>query len=141
MDIEQIARICHEANREYCCTLGDYSQPAWDTAPEWQRDSCIKGVKFCLENPGAPASSNHDAWLKDKLDTGWKYGPVKIPDLKEHPCCVPYDELPDDQKVKDYIFKGIVGACTPFWNGRRVGGGIKADPAYDTSPSSNEAGS
>jgi hypothetical protein len=37
--IDQVARVCHEANRAYCQTLGDNSQPAWDDAPEWQKDS------------------------------------------------------------------------------------------------------
>ena len=37
-------------------------------------------------------------------------GPVKDADRKEHPCFVPYDELPADQKAKDYMFCGIVEA-------------------------------
>lgn len=50
MNIEQIARIAHETNRVYCATLGDTSQPAWDDAPDWQRQSAIKGVEFHLSD-------------------------------------------------------------------------------------------
>jgi hypothetical protein len=103
-----IARVCHEANRAYCATIGDISQLPWDEAALWQRESGIKGVEFAIANPDANASAQHDAWLKEKLDNGWKYGPVKDADKKEHPCCVPYDQLPEEQKRKDALFRNIV---------------------------------
>ena len=112
IDKEQIATICHEANRAYCAALGDFSQPQWDFAPQWQRNSAINGVEFhlkILDSGQEPKpSASHDSWLKEKRDSGWVYGPVKNPEIKEHPCCVEYDELPLDQKMKDYIFAGIV---------------------------------
>lgn len=108
MQTTDIAKICHEVNRAYCAALGDHSQPAWSDAPEWQRSSAIKGVEFTIANPDAPPSASHDSWLKEKRDTGWKYGSVKDPVRKEHPCFVPYDELPLEQKVKDYLFQAVV---------------------------------
>jgi hypothetical protein len=107
---EKIARACHEANRAYCMGLGDHSQKPWDEAEQWQRDSAISGVVFCLQNPEAAASRNHEEWLKEKLAKGWKFGPVKSPEKMEHPCMVPFDQLPADQKKKDFLFKAIVGA-------------------------------
>jgi len=111
---EQIAQVCHEANRAYCETTGDLTQLSWNEARDWQRESAIKGVEFALANPNAPASAQHDAWLNDKFAAGWKHGPVKDETKKEHPCCVPYDQLPDEQKVKDYLFKGIVASLRNF---------------------------
>ena len=108
LTINTVAWICHEANRALCASMLDDSQPAWKDAPQWQVESALKGVKFCLDNPAAPPSANHESWLKQKLEDGWKYGPVKDPETKEHPCCVPYEQLPEDQKAKDYLFKGIV---------------------------------
>lgn len=109
-DIERIAATCHQANKALCAAFGDLSQVDWNEAPQWQRDSAIAGVKFCTENPTAPPSANHDSWLEEKRRTGWRYGLVKDADAKTHPCFVPYDELPPDQKAKDYVFKAIVGA-------------------------------
>ena len=110
MPNEQIARVCHAANLEYCECIGDSSQKPWDQAEQWQRESAIKGVEFALMNPDAPASAQHDAWLQDKYAAGWTYGAVKDPTLKTHPCCVPYNDLPAEQRAKDYLFRAIVRA-------------------------------
>lgn len=110
IDTEKVARICHETNRVYCESIGDGSQKPWAFAEDWQRESAIKGVVFAVSNPEAPASAQHDAWLADKERAGWKYGPVKDAEKKEHPCFVPYDKLPVEQRIKDYLFKGVVWA-------------------------------
>ena len=111
MDVFKVAKICHEANRAYCAALGDHSQLSWEEAPAWQRDSAVKGVKFIRENPDASPSASHESWLAEKTAGGWSYGAVKDPIKKEHPCFVPYNELPTEQKAKDYIFGAIVRAA------------------------------
>ncbi len=110
MDHEAIARVAHEVNRAYCDSIGDTSQPAWEKAPEWQRQSAVNGVKFHAENPTASPSASHENWLEEKRNDGWTYGPVKDPDAKQHPCFVAYDQLPQEQRSKDYLFKAVVGA-------------------------------
>lgn len=107
---EVIARVCHEANRAYCAGIGDNSQVAWADAPQWQRDSAVTGVQFNLANPDAPASASHDSWLAEKERTGWRYGEVKDPEAKTHPCFVPYEQLPVEQQKKDALFKAVVAA-------------------------------
>ncbi len=106
--IDGIAKVCHEANRAYCSALGDQSQMSWDEAPAWQRESAVKGVEFIFANPVADPSASHVSWLKEKEETGWKYGPVKDAEKKEHPCFVPYDQLPSEQRMKDHLFGAIV---------------------------------
>jgi len=114
MNIEQVARIAHETNRAYCASIGDYSQPLWEDAPEWQRVSALTGVNFHLtilkkgSHPSPVAS--HESWLQEKKAQGWKYGKEKNPEKKEHPCFVPYDELPLEQRMKDFLFAHIVEA-------------------------------
>lgn len=107
---EDIARACHMANKGLCEAFGDTSQKDWSASEAWQRESAIKGVQFCLANPDAPASANHDSWLEEKKRTGWRYGDVKDPVAKTHPCFVPYERLPKDQQVKDHVFRAIVAA-------------------------------
>lgn len=111
-DIKDIARVCHEANRTWCDSVGDHSQDPWLVSPGWQRDSAIKGVKFAIDYPDAPPSAQHDAWMADKIAHGWIHGPVTDADAKTHPCLVPYDRLPEHQRKKDRLFRAIVGALT-----------------------------
>lgn len=110
MKTEQIARVCHEVNRAYCASIGDHSQPSWEAAPDWQKQSAVNGVSFTIDHPDAKPSDSHDSWLAEKRRDGWKYGAVKNPDAKEHPCFVPYDELPVEQRIKDYLFQAVVRA-------------------------------
>lgn len=108
MTSSDLARICHEANRAYCAILGDNTQVPWSDAPEWQQVSAIKGVEFHLAQPNRHPSESHESWLAEKQATGWKYGPVKDAAKKEHPCFVPYEELPPEQRVKDQLFIAVV---------------------------------
>lgn len=120
MTVTQLAAICHEANRMYCFALGDDSQPTWGDAPGWQRASAESGVMFHLRNSNAGPSGSHENWLKDKEADGWVYGEVKDADAKTHPCIVPFDALPMEQRLKDSLFVGIVHALAPLVQSRET---------------------
>ncbi|MBS0994778.1 RyR domain-containing protein [Gluconobacter cerinus] len=111
LDTKKTAEICHEVNRAYCASLGDQSQPSWIDAPDWQKLSAVKGVEFHRANPEAGPSASHESWLKEKHETGWVFGAVKDPVKKEHPCMVPYDQLPAQQQAKDALFIAVVKSC------------------------------
>lgn len=113
--IEAAARATHEANRAWCIHNGDHSQLPWDTAPEWQRDSARKGVIGVIRDGNSPRES-HASWLAEKESTGWRYGPNKDVEKREHPCMVPYDDLPPAQRAKDRIFVNIVCAFREAFN-------------------------
>jgi hypothetical protein len=110
MHTHLIAKACHEVNRAYCAALGDLSQLPWDQAPQWQKDSAIVGVNLHCENPDAGPQASHESWLKQKEAEGWVYGEKKDPELKTHPCMVPFEDLPPDQQAKDFIFRAVVHA-------------------------------
>ena len=111
MDVETVARFTHEFNRAWCEKHGDMSQPCWEDAPDWQRESAIAGVRFHLSNPEAPPSASHDEWMRHKLADGWTWGPEKDPQAKRHPCLVPFGDLPVVQQMKDRLFRDVVHAC------------------------------
>jgi hypothetical protein len=116
MNIPDIARVCHEVNRAYCEALGDMSQPAWEDAPQWQKDSAITGVSLHIGKDADPEAS-HESWLRQKLVDGWTWGPVKDAEKKEHPCIAPFYRLPPEQRAKGFIFRAVVHALrdtTPF---------------------------
>lgn len=106
--VNDIARLCHEVNRAYCEALGDDSQPDWDNAPEWQKESAVAGVRFHLGNADSLPRDSHENWLKHKKNDGWTFGVMKDPSIKEHPCMVAFEDLLKEQQAKDYIFHAIV---------------------------------
>lgn len=108
--LHYIAEVCHNVNRDYCQSLGDFSQPVWDEAPQWQKDSAMTGVMLHVTNPDAGPQASHESWMAQKIAEGWVYGPEKNPELKTHHCLVPFDQLPVAQQAKDFIFRGIVHA-------------------------------
>ncbi len=135
MTIEQIAEVCHEVNRAYCESLGDKSQPAWKDAPDWQKKSAWNGVLLHLKNPNLTPENSHNNWLDEKVEDGWKYGKVKDPEKKTHHCIVPYNELPADQKSKDYIFSQIIMSLGKFWIHQQDSPYYKAFENQDKAPS------
>jgi hypothetical protein len=114
MTIEDIAQICHEANKGVCAISGDKSQLPWENAHPWQKESAVKGVEFAIANPDASAEDQHNAWCAHKKKDGWVYGSMKNEALKFHPCLVSYEELPASQRAKDIVFKAIVNSLKQF---------------------------
>lgn len=106
--IEDIGRAAHEINAAYCRSIGDHSQASWDDAPDWQVNSALDGVTFNLENPDVGPEGSHENWSVQMVRGGWVYGPVINIENKEHPCLVPFSELPTEQKAKEYLFQQIV---------------------------------
>ncbi|ENU80594.1 hypothetical protein F975_01648 [Acinetobacter sp. ANC 3789] len=108
MKTVSIAMMCHTINAAYCQSLGDDSQPTWDNAPDAQKQGIISGVEMYIANPDVTPEQNHEVWYQQKQAEGWAYGEVLDPENKLHPCFLPYEELPQAQKSKDYLFRATV---------------------------------
>lgn len=102
------AQAAHEVNRVYCFALGDFSHAEWHASPDWQKTGVVKGVEGALR--GNTPEQLHESWLAEKQAAGWKYGAVKDPGKKEHPCMVAYSDLPPEQQKKDELFVTTVRA-------------------------------
>ena len=112
MKREEIARVCHQVNKAYCEAMGDHSQPDWNDAPKWQKDSAMMGVNLHSEKDVGPEAS-HESWMKQKVEEGWVYGALKDPVAKTHFCIVPFHQLSKEQQAKDFIFREVVHALRP----------------------------
>lgn len=107
--IEACARAAHEVNRAHCIALGDFSQRAWEDAPDWLISSTKHAVEKILRSQGP--EQEHEEWLAQKQAEGWTYGPVENSETKQHPNCVPYDQLPgDDRHVSEVLLTTTVHA-------------------------------
>ena len=49
----------------------------------------------------ALAENAHDTWAKRRIDDGWRYGPKRDDERKEHPNIVSYDKLSEGEKEYD----------------------------------------
>lgn len=47
------------------------------------------------------AENVHEIWAQARMQQGWTYGPERNDTLKQHPCLVPYQLLPDEEKEYD----------------------------------------
>ena len=47
------------------------------------------------------AKNTHDVWAQGRMDQGWRWGPARDDARKEHPCLVPYEDLPESEKEYD----------------------------------------
>lgn len=60
------------------------------------------------------ARNTHEIWAQQRLADGWRYGKKRDDVRKEHPCIVPYEELPESEKKYDRetamgALKAVVG--------------------------------
>jgi hypothetical protein len=47
------------------------------------------------------ARNTHAVWARQRLADGWRYGLTRDDRRREHPCLVPYEELPESEKDYD----------------------------------------
>ena len=47
------------------------------------------------------AKNVHEIWSQTRISQGWIYGPERNDSEKKHPCLVPYEELPEEEKLYD----------------------------------------
>jgi class 3 adenylate cyclase len=71
-----------------------YNPRPLDTSQIQLSEEILRLTEFLAENA-------HDVWAKERLNQGWKHGPHRDDEKKEHPCLVPYKELPEYEKKFD----------------------------------------
>lgn len=47
------------------------------------------------------AKNVHEVWAQSRLEQGWIYGKERNDALKQHPCLIPYEDLPEIEKAYD----------------------------------------
>ncbi len=47
------------------------------------------------------AKNVHEVWAESRISQGWTYGEQRNDELKQHPCLVPYEDLPEVEKAYD----------------------------------------
>ena len=47
------------------------------------------------------AKNVHEVWAQSRIEQGWSYGKERSDALRQHPCLIPYEELPELEKAYD----------------------------------------
>ena len=77
------------------------SEPSLPYEPTPLDTSNVKLTPDVLQLTELLARNAHEIWARQRLQDGWRYGPRRDDARKLHPCLVPYDELPESEKVYD----------------------------------------
>ncbi len=72
-----------------------------DYIPEPMDLSSVDLPESLIQLSGRIAENVHEVWAKARMDEGWTYGEKRDDIHKKHPCLVPYDELPEEEKEYD----------------------------------------
>ncbi len=66
------------------------------------------------EDPLPTRQENHENLMRDCQAEGWTYGVVCDEAMKTRPDLVPFEQLPIQEKIKNYIFLAFVKACRRY---------------------------
>lgn len=72
-----------------------------DYIPEPMDLSLVDLPESLIQLSECIAENVHEVWAKARIDEGWTYGEKRDDIHKKHPCLVPYDELPEEEKEYD----------------------------------------
>ena len=98
---EQIAYVASAANDALRDVTGQKRRPIFLHPDNIERT--IRGVTNTQMAPETTPEQSHEKWMADYLKTH---------KAEEHPCCVPYSQLPVEDKLKDELFLAIVRALS-----------------------------
>ena len=71
-----------------------YNPRPLDTSKFKLTEDILKLTELLAENA-------HDVWARERMAHGWKYGPKRDEDSREHPNLVAYKFLPESEKKYD----------------------------------------
>jgi len=75
-------------------TIVEYYPKPMDT-------SQVKLSQELLDLTELLARNTHEVWARQRVAEGWHHGPARNEAKKEHPCLVPYEQLPENERDYD----------------------------------------
>ena len=103
MTCEEIVYVASAANDALRDVTGQKRRPIFLHPDTINRT--VRGVTNTLADPTVTPEQSHEKWMADYL---------KEHKAEEHPCCVPYAQLPAEDKIKDELFLAIVRALAAY---------------------------
>lgn len=107
-DDQLVMSCCRVAHEVYRAGLEDSEMREWALAPEAERAVVVESVVAAIS--GTTPEQWHRRWCEKMASDGWKYGPARNEDAKEHPNLVNYESLDGEQRALDRAFIAAVKA-------------------------------
>lgn len=103
-----IAAVAYGILGAYSFSVSAVTEPAWDSLTDQEKQPTLARVDMLLANPDSTPEQLHTSWLDKRLADGWTVGSPFDAQKKQHPLCVPYSDLPQEEKIKDYLLYAVV---------------------------------
>jgi len=108
MKTSHIALVAHQVMAAYRASIGDNQQTSWNEASEDKRTASIARAQAVIDNPNVPPEVAHADWIRARKAEGWKPGKKRDNDAKTHPMLIPFEDLPNEQKTEEYLYRAVV---------------------------------
>lgn len=108
LDIKQILTLIAFVNREWKHIINtkvvhttEEKKPVQTYTPSVVDTSKITLDASILDLSEQLAKNTHENWSQSRMNDGWKYGPKRDDQKKEHPSLIPYEDLSESEKHYD----------------------------------------
>lgn len=107
MTYDELPEFMKEDNREAARRIGDVLGLAGlilvprEAGQAWENKEQATILDAIAQNLEILAEGEHDGWADARQRHGWRIGPEKNIEAREHPLLMPYEELSEKEKNKD----------------------------------------
>lgn len=104
------AIVLHTAMACLAAAAGDPSAKGWSALDDAAKDKAQAWVSYLHEHQDFTPEDLHNAWATQKMEAGWTPGAELDEEKKTSPLLVPFEQLPQHERDKLWVAKGIVTA-------------------------------
>ena len=87
-----------------CCLLNDWSRKETmnkNYIPQPVDTTDVQLPEDLSDLVEQMAKNVHEVWAQSRMEQGWTWGAERSDALKQHPCLVAYEDLPEVEKAYD----------------------------------------
>ena len=87
-----------------CCLLNDWSRKETmnkNYIPQPVDTTDVQLPEELSDLVEQMAKNVHEVWAQSRMEQGWTWGAERSDALKQHPCLVAYEDLPEVEKAYD----------------------------------------
>lgn len=90
-------------------SIGDESAISeFDLLTQPQKENLLEGIDMLVADSDAGPDARHAALVAKLAEDGWVYGDALDEASKTHPLLLPFEELPEAERVKEYLLHAVV---------------------------------